>query len=381
MARPHRFGWPSLVASLLLLLSLFNFAVTSPLPDDHVNNTLVVRRGFKPDFKEALPTITKPQYVTYLKKHYKKTDKYLFYSGGADKKQIPRFMRTNPGYFYYGNMITAPKWKDRSKPPPNHPWYKEFDVDKVEDDGEDASMALATVATGTILVFGAIDYKNFPNSFFSAQEIDILHEGLKTGRITAIHHMAKSARSKDDIIAIEDADGNIVFQPGMEGTENASINCDGTSADSDHTSDEDPNNSGHTSDEDPNNSDHATKRALGKYGVCGPPKIPSKRSPQECDGKKGNEKRAVGSKKQSAACPLKKPTCTPAMKKAGKCGTTKKCTAAMKKAGKCGTKKSAKKTPKHINKKRPATHRKKTTKKRPSRAKKGSRRGRGRSRH
>jgi hypothetical protein len=102
--------------------------------------------------------------------------------------------------------------------------------------------------------------------------------------------MAKSARSKDEVIAIEDGDGNIVFQPGMEGTENASINCDNSSADSDHPSDEDP-----------NNRDSVTKRALGRYGVCGPQKIPSKRFPQGCGSKNRNGKRAMGSKQHGAA--------------------------------------------------------------------------------
>jgi hypothetical protein len=201
--------------------------------------------------------------------------------------------------------------------------------------------------------------------------------------------MAKSARSRDGVIVIEDGDGNIVFQPGMEGTKNASINCDGTSADSDHTSDEDP-----------NNSDSATERALGRYGFCGPPKIPSKRSSQECGSKHRNGKRAMGSKQHGAACPLKQPTCTKAMEKAGKC-TAKKCTAVMKKTGKCGTNKHGKKTGKHITKKRPAGHGKKTGKhttkkrpaghskqatnkhtKRPSRARrKASRKGHSRGRH
>jgi hypothetical protein len=59
LARRYRFDWPGLVASFLLLLSLFDFAATSPLPDDQVNNTLIVRAGAKPDFEEALPIITK----------------------------------------------------------------------------------------------------------------------------------------------------------------------------------------------------------------------------------------------------------------------------------------------------------------------------------
>jgi hypothetical protein len=75
------------------------FAATSPLPDDHVNNTLVVRAGAKPDSQEALPTITKSQYVDYLKKYCQKTEKKHILLWWSRQKINPKISENEPWIF------------------------------------------------------------------------------------------------------------------------------------------------------------------------------------------------------------------------------------------------------------------------------------------
>jgi len=205
MPPSSRFGWPSLTA-IFLLLSLLNIATASPLPDDHVNKTLVAR---------TQTIITLERYEAYLKKYFPATDHYLFYSGKSED-QVKVFMAKNPSYYYYDNLINAFE--------ENHPWYKAFDVKTEMDDAEAASKALALTARGQVLVFGAIEYKKEgTNSFFTQQEIDKLHEGIQTGRIMSINHMAKGATSPSQVMAKEDAKGVFTWQKGhKEGDKNAS---------------------------------------------------------------------------------------------------------------------------------------------------------------
>jgi len=208
MTPPSRFGWASLTAIFVLFLSLLNIAVASPLLDDHVNKTLAAR---------AKTYITQKTYESYLKKYFPATDRYLFYSGGA-KDQVKAFQAKNPGYYYYDDLFTALP-EDTS-----HPWNKEFSDETHEDDGDASSRAIASIAKGQILVFGAIEYKTKGEiSFFTKQEIDELHEGLKTGRITSINHMAKGATSPSQVMAKEDHNGVFTWQNGYKaGDKNAS---------------------------------------------------------------------------------------------------------------------------------------------------------------
>jgi hypothetical protein len=163
--------------------------------------------------------ITKERYEEYLKKYFPATDKYLFYSGNSPD-QVKAFMDSNSGYNWYDTVFSAPEGDL------DHPWYQFFDEDTEMDDAEASSSALASLASGDVLVFGAIEYKTKGSkTFFTQHEIGPLHEGLQSGRIKSLNHMAKDATSTDasKIMAKEDADGNFAWQNGYhEGDKNAS---------------------------------------------------------------------------------------------------------------------------------------------------------------
>lgn len=211
MASPSRFGWPSLIAIFFLFLSLLNIATSLPLPDDNIDKNLVART--------EIP-ISQARYEAYLKKYFPATNTYLFYSGGA-KTQVKNFIAKNPKYLYYDDIFNVPESDYTTK---KHPWWKAFDQDKDMDDGEASSMALAEVVTGDVLVFGAIEYMTVgAASFFTTKEIDTLEEGMRSGRIKSINHMAKDATKPSQIMAKADANGKFTWQPGYkEGMKNAS---------------------------------------------------------------------------------------------------------------------------------------------------------------
>jgi hypothetical protein len=153
MAPPSRFSWSSLTTIFLLFLSLLNIATASPLPDDHVNKILSAR---------DLTSITEKRYEAYLKKYFPKTDHYLFYSGGAES-QVKAFKAKKPGYYYYDDLFNAYDT--------DHPWYKSFNEETDEDNDKASSIALASTASGQVLVFGAIEYKTAGSmSFFTLQK-------------------------------------------------------------------------------------------------------------------------------------------------------------------------------------------------------------------
>ena len=204
MARPSRFGWPSLAAFFLLFLSLLNFATASPLPDDRAKKTLVVRKE----------SISQERYEAYLEEYFPDTGHYIFYSGKSEE-QVKAFKEKNSGYFYYTDLFTA---NDE-----DHPWYKAFNEDNDEDNGESSSKAMASKASGNVLVFGAIEYKTEgEDSFFTRQEIGRLHDGLSDGRVSSINHMIKGATDPSQVMATENANGDFSWQNGFkEGDKNA----------------------------------------------------------------------------------------------------------------------------------------------------------------
>jgi hypothetical protein len=216
----------------------------------------------------------------------------LFYSGGAED-QIQAFKAKNPSYLYYSDVFDAP---DKS-----HPWYEAFKSEKVSlDDGEASSRALASIASGHVLVFGAIKYKTAGAvSFSKREEIDILHEGIETGRIKSINHMVKGATSPSQVLAKEGARGRFTWQKGhKEGEKNASGpygQC---------------------------------KRGLGG---CDAPKLKHKPKPKSNSSACGKEKRAGASKgacpiksEPSASVPTKKPAAVAPTKKPAAVAPTKK---------------------------------------------------------
>lgn len=68
MSPPSRSGRLSLTAIFLLFLSLLNIAIAAPLSDsnDSINSTLAARNQ---------KLITEDQYVAYLQKSFKDTDR------------------------------------------------------------------------------------------------------------------------------------------------------------------------------------------------------------------------------------------------------------------------------------------------------------------
>lgn len=221
MTPPSRFGRLNLTAILLFFLSLLNIAIAAPLSDSNGNiNSTLVARNLKP--------ITQQQYVAYLQKYFKDTDRYLLYTGGSED-QVKAFQAHNKGYYYYDDLFNT--HGDR-----NHPWYKAFDENTQEDDAEASSRAIAAAATKQISVFGAIEYKTAgASSFYTTEEVKVLQDGVNSGRIAHITHMAKGATSTTQVMAEEDGHGKFTWKNGhKEGDKNASGaygNCKRTGCD------------------------------------------------------------------------------------------------------------------------------------------------------
>lgn len=111
----------------------------------------------------------------------------------------------NKGYNYYSTMFTAPDTK--------HPWYKFFDPVEDLDNAETSSAAMATKASGDVLVFGGAKYQTEgPSSFFTLHEIGPLHDGLKNGRVKNLIHMEKGATKLSQVFATEDANGRYTYK-------------------------------------------------------------------------------------------------------------------------------------------------------------------------
>lgn len=153
MALPPRFGWPIVTTIFLLLLSFLNFATATPLPEIHVNNTLVKRTGGLEPHK-----ITVEEYEAFLKAKWNTPTHYVFYTGNS-AKQAKAFVKSNPSYVWYSKAFDAVK-EDGSEDP-NHPWYHFFNDKKIDymDQAEHASMALAKLARGNVLIFGGLEYQ------------------------------------------------------------------------------------------------------------------------------------------------------------------------------------------------------------------------------
>lgn len=195
------------LTTLLIILSILSFAYSAPLPPKDLDTGLLATRG---------STITEEEYVAYLKKYFPETDRYLLFTGNS-LDQLKAFQAKNPGYYGYEDFFNARKVKPFRDTFPGR-----------EDDGEASSRAVAVVATKQVLVFGGIEYQNFPNSMYTDVEDKALKEGMQDGRLKTINHMAKDATSPTQILAKEDAGGRFTYQPGYSpGTPNHSIhNCE-----------------------------------------------------------------------------------------------------------------------------------------------------------
>lgn len=194
----------------LLLLLILDIAIATPLPQNGVGVKSLAARGVQGT------QITLDEYIAYLKQYYPDTDKYIEYSGGS-KDQVENFQKNNPGYYYYEDFFDG----DTSA----H-FYTAFPLsDDRLDDGEASSEAISKVATKQITVFGAVEYQTEEgkSSFYTNFEAPSNIEGVKSGRLESINHMVKDATDPSQILAKEDGEGVITYQPGYEeGTPNAS---------------------------------------------------------------------------------------------------------------------------------------------------------------
>jgi hypothetical protein len=192
----------------LLLLSVLNIAVASPLPRNVVSEKSLTTRAVEGS------TITFDEYVAYLKEYYTKTDQYIEYSGFSEP-QVRAFQAKNPGYYYYADFFDADN--------PNSHWYDAFGADNRQDDAEASGRAISTVATDKITVFGAAAWRTEgQTSFYATTEAAINLARLESGDLKSINHMAKDAIDPAEVMATEDANG-LHYNPGYtEGTPNNS---------------------------------------------------------------------------------------------------------------------------------------------------------------
>lgn len=203
-------GGLSLAALFVLLLSIIDFTLAAPLPQDSVNVTVsdqqLTKRG---DVFPGEGRITVEEYRQYLRSWYPETDKYVFYTSGA-ASQIPEFQAKNPGYLYYDDFYNTKN--------PNCRWLDAFPLTSTGghrgDDGEASSQAMGEVAEKKAIVFGAADYQTNPRAetlMYNQKEVKPLKAGIKDGRLQQIVHMEKDATLLSEVMATEDANGHFTY--------------------------------------------------------------------------------------------------------------------------------------------------------------------------
>jgi hypothetical protein len=157
-------------------------------------------------------------YFFYLLQNYP-TDKILLWSGGSIE-QVQAFKGPNPDYLYYRDVFT---YKDGN--PYARTWPKDENGCYRPDDAEASSRAIAAVATGQVLVFGAVQWQQTQggrNSYFGLKEIPELRRGFNSGRLSKILHMVKDTLDPSQVLAEEDVNGKITYVNGnADGTPNS----------------------------------------------------------------------------------------------------------------------------------------------------------------
>ena len=169
------------------------------------------------DVDDRVP-ITEQEYIDYLIKNFPQTDRYIQYSGNS-VDQVKAFQAAHPGeYFYYDDFYANTPEK------PNPTYAAAFDETLRMPDGDASSSAMSKVATGHLIVFGAVEYQKFgENSFYGTKEAPFNKERLASGELKSIDHMVKGALQPDEVLATENSVGELSFQSGYtEDTTNAS---------------------------------------------------------------------------------------------------------------------------------------------------------------
>lgn len=197
----------------ILLLSTLDIAIAAPLPQNGVGVKSLAARG--PPEGPPKNQITLEEYVAYLRQYYPDTDKYIEYSGNSED-QVKAFQAKNPGYYYYEDFFNAEKSKH---------YYTAFPEEEDRMDNAEASgEAISTVATKQITVFGAAEWETLgKSSFYTTTEAEANLAAVRSGRLQSINHMAKGATDPSQIMAKEDGNGKMTYQPGYKaGTPNNS---------------------------------------------------------------------------------------------------------------------------------------------------------------
>ncbi|KAF1920972.1 hypothetical protein BDU57DRAFT_509485 [Ampelomyces quisqualis] len=211
---------PSMSSLSLSAISLYVLAfsgLTFAAPISQNSKVLLPRADC--EYGERL---TLADYVAYLKKYYPATDHYLLYTAGSEA-QATNFQGLNAGYYKYSDFY------DASISDHFLEQWPEVDGCFRPEDAEAASVAIATVATSEVLVFGGVEYQTKgPNSFFTTKELPVLKDNINNGQLNKITHMVRDATRPEDVLATEDAAGTITFAAGHTNTE---TNASGTFGD------------------------------------------------------------------------------------------------------------------------------------------------------
>jgi hypothetical protein len=197
----------SLSALSLGVLAFSGLAFAAPISQ----NGTVSNRAEPCEYGERL---TLDDYTAYLKKYYPATDHYLLYTGESEPQAV-NFQNLNSGYYRYADFydITVSEHFLEQWPKDANGCYR-------PEDAEAASVAIATVATTDILVFGGVEYQTKgPNSFYTTKEVPVLRTNINSGQLNKITHMIRDATSPTDVLATENANGDITFADGHSNTE------------------------------------------------------------------------------------------------------------------------------------------------------------------
>ncbi|KAF1821949.1 uncharacterized protein K489DRAFT_370846 [Dissoconium aciculare CBS 342.82] len=167
--------------------------------------------------------LTFQDYFYYLELNYP-TDKIMLWSGGSET-QVQAFKAVNPDYLYYEDVFTYE---------PGNPYARTWPQDENKcyrpDNAEASSEAIAAVATGDVLAFGAVQWSQTEKgrwTFFGKQEMHWVKINLGNGRLSKMLHMVKDTTDPSQVLAEEDADGKITYVNGYaDGTPNSTGNFD-----------------------------------------------------------------------------------------------------------------------------------------------------------
>jgi hypothetical protein len=212
----------SLKALAVAFLSLSSFAFAAPVS----RSSHGLNRREDCEYGDQL---TVDDYVGYLREYYTNTDKYVLYSGGS-KDQAINFVDLNTDYKFYNDFFDSTRSEHYLTK-----WPQDENGCYRPDDADASSAAIGIVATGDIRVFGGVEWQSKgATSWFATKEIPAIRDSINGGTLNKILHMVGGATGVDDVLAEENANGDITFVNGHSDTE---TNATGTFGDCSSTED------------------------------------------------------------------------------------------------------------------------------------------------